>query len=617
MQVLRAPISLALAASMLGTLPGAAVRETAAAVVAARARTASAAAAGAAAAVSVGGPVRLEGGTLAAPAPSAWDGRFVYPVAGLSAPAAAAAPGGAGVAVPGASARSPREPGEPTALQGLARELPGFDRMGPLEAKAGLERDFLGRVGRYHEAAPEAAVDAAPARMLSGPRAPGLARAELPAALAGPSVPAAVSLDDRPAELIVVFEGAPRVLSRDQHLSFVDLGQADAVGLYARVQQGMLAQLEAAGVDAEDMAYYGATPVATYALINAATIRVDAGRAGEFREFLEELGFRVYDNVRREFAAAAAPPERGAASLAESLRLSRAGPVRDLARGLWGEPEPGAAARFLQSWLGPAVPQPGVGVIGAGVDLEHPLLKRVKGAVNLANGPDGDEDGRGTWATSILLHYAPWLRTAVHYKASAGSGATADDILKALTVAAADGNPVIALPWRGDDPAGPESLLIRKLAERGHVLILADALVYRDPETGGARRAALAAGGRAEGAWPVHLDGADRIDPALGPLKGLAGSAAAAAAGAIVLLAMIFGVDSAGGKLDAVAGAAGSAPGPGVVDLEAAYDALRRTLPPVVPGRAARLAVKAAEFLGQSVFAGAGLSHGRGRGVAG
>ncbi|MFA6002627.1 MAG: S8 family serine peptidase [Elusimicrobiota bacterium] len=467
-----------------------------------------------------------------------------------------------------------------------------------------------------------------------------------------------------PVDLIVIFSGTQKPLSQDEHLSFVDLNKGNAVNLYARAQQAMLAQIEEAGLESDTMAAYSATPVGTYSRINAATIRVDADKAAQFRQLLRGRGFSVFDNERREIVQpipvdpeTADPLGRGAVSLEENLRIANADSVLAMARKAWGDPEMGFLGRTLRKPIGLTIHQPQVGVIDTGVDLKHPLLKRVKAMVNMTSGESVDDNGHGSWVTSMVLNYAPWLKTVIHYKTFNGGGATLDDILKALTAAGNDGNLVISNSWGSDagDPNGPDSLLVKKLAEEGHIMVFAagnagsrpntigsPAIIYhKDAKTGAIRVVSVAAtdrdkkvayfssrgpgsrqtkqlpnyprrpdlaavGYNTEGAWPTDVGGADRVDPVLGPLRAISGTSMAtpAVAGAISLLAMLFGVTKIGEPLDAVVnavmgtltktGQSANDEGDGFIDVAAAYNALKSVLTPAIPGIASRLVLNLA-----------------------
>ena len=195
-------------------------------------------------------------------------------------------------------------------------------------------------------------------------------------------------------------------LARDAHLSLVDFSRPNAVSFYARTQQRMLAQIDSAGLEADTMASYNATPIATYARINAATIRVEAGRAAEFRKLLEARGFKVYDNTRRQIVEPVPvkpedmdPAARGAISMEENLKITKANSVQALAQKAWGAPELGAAGRFLLKVFGVDIPQPAVGVIDTGADLKHPLLSASRPSSTPPTGP--------TWTTTAMAPGSP------------------------------------------------------------------------------------------------------------------------------------------------------------------------------------------------------------------
>jgi hypothetical protein len=485
-----------------------------------------------------------------------------------------------------------------------------------------------------------------------------------PAAAPADTKAAPVSLDNRPVDIIVMFGQSVKPLATDEHLGLVDISRRNAVELYSRAQQRMLTQMEAAGLEADTMAAYNATPIATYARINAATIRVEAGRAAEFRKLLESRGFKVFDNTRRHIVQPVPvkpedmdPSARGAVGMDENLKISKADTVQALAKKAWGAPELGFLGRLVLKLFGAAIPQPAVGVIDTGADLKHPLLKRVKALINATSGPNVDDNGHGSWVTSMILNFAPWLKNLTHYKVfTADGGATLDDILKALTMAGNDGNLIVSNSWGDDqgDPQGPDAQLVRKLAEEGHVMVFAagnagprantigaPAIVsYKDAKTGAIRVVAVAATDRSkkvayfssrgpgspmtssdpnykdhrpdlsavgyntEGAWPTdQANEADRVDPVYGPIKAISGTSMAtpAVAGAIALLAMVFGVTSIGEKLDAVVngvmssltktGQSADAEGQGFIDLEAAFKAISAVMTPVIPSLAARAVV--------------------------
>ncbi|MBI5241793.1 MAG: S8 family serine peptidase [Elusimicrobia bacterium] len=399
-----------------------------------------------------------------------------------------------------------------------------------------------------------------------------------------------VTLDNSPVDLIVMFGDSAKPVTRDEHLSLVDVDQKGGVSLFAFAQQRIMMQLGSAGLEADTMAAYNATPIATYARINAATIRVEAGRAAEFRKLLEGRGFKVYDNARRHIVEPVPvkpedmdPSVRGAVGMEENLKISKADTVQALAKKAWGAPELGFLGRLIMKVFGASIPQPAVGVIDTGADLKHPLLKRVKALVNATSGPNIDDNGHGSWVTSMILNFAPWLKNLTHYKVfTADGGATLDDILKALTMAGNDGNLIVSNSWGDDegDPQGPDAQLVRKLAQEGHIMVFA---------AGNAGPRANTVGAPAIVSYKDAKTGAIRV---------------VSVAGALSLLAMVFGVTTIGEKLDAIVngvmatlfktGQSPDAEGQGFIDVESAFKALSTVMTPVIPGFAARAVLKLA-----------------------
>lgn len=422
----------------------------------------------------------------------------------------------------------------------------------------------------------------------------------------------------RPVDLVVLFSPAKAIV-KDLHLSQVDSTQAGYVQAYEGVQQALLGELSSVGLDPEILASYNATPVGSYRRINAATIRVDAAKASEFEAMLRALGHQVYNNDRRRIITPVPvkpedmdPSARGAVTMEENLAITKAASVQAVAVKRWGDPEMNPWRRLWRRVRRPFSPdapaQPLTAVIDSGADITHPLLKRVKDVKNATSGKNVDDIGHGTWVTSMGLNFAPWAKNVTHYKTFVDGGATLDDILKALTAAANDGNLVISNSWGDDegDPESPDSKLVLKLAQEGHIMVFAagnagyakntigaPAIVsYKDAQTGAVRVLAVAASDRnkktasfssrgagssktkgipgyphrpdlmavgynAEGAWPAALGGADRVDPEKGALKGLYGTSMSTPSvwGSILLLMMMFGVTEKGAKLDAVVSA--------------------------------------------------------------
>ncbi|MCR4296731.1 MAG: S8 family peptidase, partial [Elusimicrobia bacterium] len=469
---------------------------------------------------------------------------------------------------------------------------------------------------------------------------------EAPAGPSGPSAPGAASNGgSAPVDLIVMF-GEKRTRLHDSHISNVDVNLPSGVERYTRLQQAMLAQLKTAGLDGAALEPYKATPLATYARINAATIRVDGGAAAEFMKSMTARGFTVYPNSERKIIRPVPvapedmdPGARSAVTMDENLRLVQADLVQAEGEKMWGKPVLGFWSGLWAKVFKSEPAQPKIGVIDSGADVSHPLLRRVKEVKNMTSGENQDDIGHGSWVHSTVLHMAPWSRNTTHYKTFLNGGATLDDILKSLTQAGNDGNLVISNSWGSDDgdPTSPDSLLVKKLASEGHIMVFAAGnagsgkntigspaiVTYKDAATGAIRVVSVAAAGRdkkiayfssrgpgsratsrdpnykdhrpdltavgynIEGAWPAALNEADRIDGEKGPVKAISGTSMSTpgVAGAIALLAMMFGVTELGPRLDAIVNAVMStlektgqspdAEGEGFLNVDAAYRKLK------------------------------------------
>ncbi len=474
-------------------------------------------------------------------------------------------------------------------------------------------------------------------------------RAAAETAPAGPSAPnngASAGIGgNAPVDLIVMF-GEKQTKLHDAHISNVDVNLPSGVEQYTRLQQAMLAQLETAGLDSAALDPYKGTPLATYARINAATIRVDGASVAQFTKEMSDRGFTVYANAERKIIRPVPvspedmdPAVRGAVTMDENLKIVKADTVQAEATKMWGKPELGFWSGLWAKVFKTEAPQPKFGVIDSGADTSHPLLKRVKEVKNMTSGENVDDIGHGTWVHSTVLHMAPWSRNTTHYKTFLNGSATTDDILKALTQAGNDGNLVISNSWGDDegDPAGPDAQLVKKLAQEGHIMVFAAGnagsgkntigapaiVTYKDAKTGAIRVVSVAAAGRdkkiayfssrgpgspktakdpnykdqrpdltavgynIEGAWPAALGDADRTDGEKGTVKAISGTSMSTpgVAGALALLAMMFGVTEKGEKLDAIVnavmstlektGQSADAEGEGFMNVEAAYQKLK------------------------------------------
>ncbi len=489
-------------------------------------------------------------------------------------------------------------------------------------------------------------------------------------AVPGPSGPtngaAATNGAPHPVDLIVMF-GEKKTNLHDSHISNVDVNLPSGVEQYTRLQQAMLTQLATAGLDSAALESYKGTPLATYARINAATIRVDGASVAEFTQDMAKRGFTVYQNSERKIIRPVPvtpeqmdPDARNAVTMDENLKITKADLVQAEGVKKWGKPELGFWSGLWAKVFKSEPPQPKFGVIDSGYEATHPLLKRMKELKNMTSGANIDDIGHGSWVSSTILHMAPWSRNTTHYKTFVDGGATLDDILKSLTQAGNDGNLVISNSWGDDqgDPNGPDAQLVKKLAQEGHIMVFAAGnagsgkntigapaiVTYKDAETGAIRVVSVAAAGRdkkvayfssrgpgspvtskdasykdhrpdltavgynIEGAWPAALNDADRVDGEKGPVKAISGTSMSTpgVAGAIALLAMMFGVTEKGVKLDAIVNAVMSTlektgkntvdeEGEGFLNVDAAYKKLQAAFSTVPPDVAAFRALKARE----------------------
>lgn len=498
-----------------------------------------------------------------------------------------------------------------------------------------------------------------PAALLSG------VLAAMPlAAPSGPANAAAPAAMPESKVLLVQLSGASRPLGSDIHLGAIDVRRPGGMGFFSTQQDALGAELEAAGLSRESLSSYNASPIASYRRINTATVRVPVSTADAFRAEMEARGHKVYENVAKSIVTPIedrpdyVKPEGfwGGLSMKDTLKLSTADKVHDVARGRWGAPGSGLRnwlARTLLRLSGDAPAQPKVAVIDTGVDIDHPLVKPgLAGHKDVQPGGDGiDDNGHGTWVTSMVLNFAPWLKSITHYKAFKNGGATTDDVLKGLTMAANDGNIIMSNSWGDDggDPDGPDSQLVAKLAAEGRIMVFAAGnngysgadtvgspaiASYKDARTGAIRVIAVAAtdankkvtsfsskglgsevtkkGGKWEN-YPHKPDLAEQGDNTEGAWPGgrtrsISGTSMSTPkmAGTIALLAQMFGVTEVGEKLDKIVLAvfatlsnernqSEAAIGQGFSVVKAAYDALvAQGLSPAAPGWVARLALRIA-----------------------
>ncbi|MBI4345817.1 MAG: S8 family serine peptidase [Elusimicrobia bacterium] len=296
-----------------------------------------------------------------------------------------------------------------------------------------------------------------------------------------------------PVKLLVRLTGAPKPLPRFVHMDLVArpsgnglIDQAKA-GYYADTYRNMLMDLEAAGLGPQVLERYSASAVATYDLINTATIVLPADRVAEFRAAMEARGFRVDANKERRIIEPVQPDEnrpdapspdaRGAVTLPETFGVSSMGPLHEKGRELWG-PSPLSLGFFGRLTLrtlrlfGAKLPEPVVAVIDSGIDPKHKVLKHVKESINVTNGKPNDDIGHGTWTHGAVLAYAPWLKSSIHIRAFENGGATTDDILKALSVARERKAIITSNSWGSDsgDPEEPDAKMVYEMSAKEGII---------------------------------------------------------------------------------------------------------------------------------------------------
>jgi len=505
--------------------------------------------------------------------------------------------------------------------------LTGAPQLG-IAANAAVNAGSLDSVARV--SARQAPTALTPAVGLDSTRAPPAAAKQAPKAKGGMfnalrekftaigrnNAKADTPVEEHSVEFVVMFDGAAGAITQDMHLDFLE-GRGRGRMLQQVVFNGeMNQQMENVG-EGQNMYAFNAQPIATYKRINAATVRVKASRADAFKKAMESRQHSVYENevIKLQPPIEDDPryegknvPNGAVLNMPDTLRLSTADKVHQIATERWGAPS--TLRRFGRRVLGlfgRDVPQPKVAVLDTGADATHPLLKKMQPMQNMTPGKAVDDNGHGSWCTSMVMWFAPWLKSVTQYKIFWNDSTTLDVILKALTKAANDGNIVMSNSWGGGygDPAGPSSKLVRKLAEEGHIMVFAagnsgyygantvgdPAIVHYRTKDGTPRVLAVAAtdrtkhvtrfsskgpgsrttsrggewkdypnkpdiaeqGENTEAAWPKNLR-PDRTDPELGSVRAISGTSMSTPkqAGTIALLASLFGVTEVGKNLDIV-----------------------------------------------------------------
>ncbi|PCI38547.1 MAG: hypothetical protein COB53_04615 [Elusimicrobia bacterium] len=439
--------------------------------------------------------------------------------------------------------------------------------------------------------------------------------------------PRAIDREESPAAktFIVQFDGATQSIQTDAHLGAVDVNVQGGIGLFRQTASAMGAELMGMGLTPQSLGRFNATPIATYRRINAATLQVAENQSDEFKAAMEAQGYRVYENEERNIITpieddpSYTPVESdhdffGETSIDQTKKLSTMDKVHEIARKKWGSPTLGGVrGGLLKAILAVfmvAIPQPLIGVVDTGIEPTHKSIAAgLKAAKDIRPGGDGvDINGHGTWTHGTVNLYAPWLKNSMtHYKAFSNQGATLDDVLKALTMSANDGNLVISNSWGSNsgDPESPDSQLVKKMAEEGHIMVFAagnngrsgrntigsPAITVHTAPNGAPRVISVAAtdsgkrvtgfsskgegsrvtsrdekwkdyprrpdmaeqGNNTEGPWP-SFKRPTRTDAKYGPVRVISGTSMSTpkVAGTIAMLAQLFGVTQVGEELDRI-----------------------------------------------------------------
>ncbi|MEE8424498.1 MAG: S8 family serine peptidase, partial [Elusimicrobiota bacterium] len=407
-----------------------------------------------------------------------------------------------------------------------------------------------------------------------------------------------------------------KAIKRDVHLSLIDLRGRGAIGRLAAARDSISVELNSVKTGMIGLlAAHNAQPIATYKLINAATIQVPEGQEASLRSALEAQGFLTYDNAERRIVVPIEDDEEigdefkrqdaeigGAVTMDETLKISTADKVQEEARKRWGSPGMGwrrSLLAALLSVINVVVPQPAIAIMDTGVEQDHRLIQPyLKAAKDVRPDGDGaDDNGHGSWVTSMVANYSRWTNNITHYKAFINGGATLDDVLKGLTMAANDGNIIMSNSWGSGDgnPGSPDSLMVKEMADKKGMIIVqaagnsgyygknsigSPAIIHHRAPNGAPRVIAVAAtkrdkrragfSSRGEGSrvtsrgdeykdYPRKPDAAEQGNNTEGAwlggrLRAISGTSMSTPkfAGTLALLAMLFGVTKAGEELDRI-----------------------------------------------------------------